>query len=77
MSLPWRRLLRRRRRASGPPERGLFTYDYKVANGELHINAGQMPTLADQAKLVTIKGKGIRHVSVKTALQLVRDAAPA
>lgn len=45
-------------RASGPPERGLFTYDYKVVNGELHINAGQMPTLADQAKLVTITGKG-------------------
>ena len=45
-------------RASGPPERGLFTYQYKVENGELHINAGQMPTLADQARLVTITGKG-------------------
>jgi Rieske Fe-S protein len=45
-------------RASGPPERGLFTYDYKIVNGELQINAGQMPTLADQAKLVNIAGKG-------------------
>lgn len=41
-------------RASGPPERGLFTYDYKIVSGELHINAGQMPTLANQASL----GKG-------------------
>jgi Rieske Fe-S protein len=33
-------------RAAGPPERGLFTYDYKVTNGKLLIDAGQMPTLA-------------------------------
>jgi quinol---cytochrome c reductase iron-sulfur subunit, bacillus type len=39
-------------RAAGPPERGLFTYDYRVAAGKLTINAGQMPTLANEAKLV-------------------------
>jgi len=33
-------------RASGPPPRGLFTYDYKVENGQLFIKAGQVPTLA-------------------------------
>jgi Rieske Fe-S protein len=33
-------------RASGPPERGMFTYDYKIVKGELQIHAGQMPTLA-------------------------------
>ena len=33
-------------RASGPPPRGLFQYDYKVENGQLWIKAGQMPTLA-------------------------------
>jgi Rieske Fe-S protein len=33
-------------RASGPPPRGLFQYDYKIENGELWIKAGQMPTLA-------------------------------
>ena len=33
-------------RASGPPPRGLFEYDYKVENGQLWIKAGQMPTLA-------------------------------
>jgi Rieske Fe-S protein len=42
-------------RASGPPERGLFQYDYKVVDGELHINAGLMPTLAEQIGLK--KGK--------------------
>lgn len=44
-------------RASGPPERGLFTYDYKIANGQLQIDAGQMPTLSNSAKLVTISGR--------------------
>jgi Rieske Fe-S protein len=37
-------------RASGPPERGLFTYDVKVEGGKLMINAGQMPTLQNRAK---------------------------
>ncbi len=41
-------------RASGPPERGLFTYDYKIVRGQLQIDAGQMPTLANTAKLVRI-----------------------
>jgi menaquinol-cytochrome c reductase iron-sulfur subunit len=31
-------------RASGPPERGLFQYSYKVENGKLLIQAGEMPT---------------------------------
>jgi Rieske Fe-S protein len=33
-------------RASGPPPRGLFQYDYKIKDGELWIKAGQVPTLA-------------------------------
>jgi Rieske Fe-S protein len=32
--------------AAGPPPRGLFQYEYKVANGQLMIKAGLMPTLA-------------------------------
>jgi quinol---cytochrome c reductase iron-sulfur subunit, bacillus type len=44
-------------RASGPPERGLFTYDCKIVSGELHIDAGQMPTLSNSAKLVNISTK--------------------
>jgi menaquinol-cytochrome c reductase iron-sulfur subunit len=31
-------------RASGPPERGLFQYDYKITAGSLLIKAGQLPT---------------------------------
>lgn len=38
-------------RASGPPERGLFTYDVKVVGGKILINAGQMPTLSNRAGL--------------------------
>jgi len=45
-------------RASGPPERGLFTYDYKIAGGQLQINAGQMPSLSNTAKLVNIAVPG-------------------
>ena len=42
-------------RASGPPERGLFTYDTKIVEGALQIDAGQMPTLSNTAKLVQIQ----------------------
>ena len=31
-------------RASGPPERGLFQYRYKIEDGRLLIKAGEMPT---------------------------------
>ena len=31
-------------RAAGPPERGLFEYPYKVENGSLLIQAGELPT---------------------------------
>lgn len=41
-------------RASGPPLRGLFTYDWKVDSGQLKIDAGQMPTLSNRAGLVNI-----------------------
>jgi len=33
-------------RASGPPPRGLYEYDYKVENGELLVKGGQLPTLS-------------------------------
>jgi menaquinol-cytochrome c reductase iron-sulfur subunit len=39
-------------RAAGPPERGLFTYNYRLSGGKLMIDAGQMPTLSNEAKLV-------------------------
>ena len=37
-------------RASGPPERGLFTYEQKIESGKLFIKAGQLPTLSNQAE---------------------------
>jgi len=36
-------------RASGPPTRGLFEYQYSVAGNDLMIFAGQMPTLSNRA----------------------------
>lgn len=42
-------------RASGPPERGLFTYDARIVDGAIQINAGQMPTLSNTARLVQIE----------------------
>ncbi|HWH56943.1 MAG TPA: Rieske 2Fe-2S domain-containing protein [Terriglobales bacterium] len=36
-------------RASGPPERGLFEYRYRIDRNSLIIHAGDMPTLATQA----------------------------
>ena len=38
-------------RASGPPPRGLFQYSYKVEDGKLIIEAGQIPTLSTSASL--------------------------
>lgn len=32
-------------RASGPPPRGLFEYEFKIESGELKIKAGLLPTL--------------------------------
>ena len=38
-------------RASGPPERGLFEYAYKVHDGLITIKAGEMPTPGASASL--------------------------
>ena len=38
-------------RAAGPPDRGLFEYQWKLVNGELQINAGQLPTLSTRASV--------------------------
>jgi len=42
-------------RASGPPERGLFEYEYKTAANTLSINVHGLPTLATRASLKTPK----------------------
>jgi menaquinol-cytochrome c reductase iron-sulfur subunit len=40
-------------RASGPPERGLFEYDYRIESGKLLIKAGEMPTPGQASNIVT------------------------
>jgi Rieske Fe-S protein len=45
-------------RASGPPERGLFTYELKIQNGKLMINTGQLPTLRNRARSAPCPGPG-------------------
>jgi len=47
-------------RASGPPERGLFEYPYKIEEGKLFIKAGELPTPSSPSNpsaLVDISGK--------------------
>ena len=44
-------------RASGPPERGLFEYPYKIENGTLLIQAGELPTPGSPAASLTATGK--------------------
>jgi menaquinol-cytochrome c reductase iron-sulfur subunit len=61
-------------RASGPPERGLFEYKYKVENDSLVIHAGNMPTLATQASctekpLIQIQPSGGQTQTRSTATQ--------
>jgi Rieske Fe-S protein len=46
-------------RASGPPERGLFEYQYKVEQDNLLIQAGEMPTTGSpNARLINISPGG-------------------
>jgi Rieske Fe-S protein len=40
-------------RASGPPERGLFEYSYKVEQGALFIKVGETPTPGAQARIIS------------------------
>lgn len=34
-------------RASGPPPRGLYEYEYKIKDGKLLVKGGQIPTLSE------------------------------
>jgi len=36
-------------RASGPPPRGLFEYEYRIADGQLMVRGGQLPTIGQPA----------------------------
>src|ERR1700723_2154252 len=62
-------------RAAGPPERGLFTYASRVDGDTLMIQAGQLPTLANQARLKSPNDCPGRS-SANTNFQLVKEIAP-
>jgi quinol---cytochrome c reductase iron-sulfur subunit, bacillus type len=44
-------------RASGPPERGLFEYEYKLEDGNLFIKARGLPTPGSSTAMVNISEK--------------------
>jgi menaquinol-cytochrome c reductase iron-sulfur subunit len=52
-------------RASGPPERGLFEYEYSIVNDNLMIHAGQMPTLSN----VACNKKGLIQIGPNSSRQ--------
>ena len=60
-------------RASGPPERGLFTYDVKVENGKIMIDAGQMPTLQDRASTDTTPGARTSEPKIVARIEPCRN----
>lgn len=62
-------------RAAGPPERGLFTYASRVDGDTLMIQAGQMPTLANEARLES-PGRSTKGAAGGTNSQLVRGILP-
>ncbi len=62
-------------RASGPPERGLFEYQYQLTGDSLMIHAGDMPTLATQASCS--KPKPLTQISAATAASTRSDEWPA
>jgi len=62
-------------RASGPPERGLFTYDARIDDGKLQIDAGQMPTLSNRATAGPCPGMGPGDGS-QVATNLVTRISP-
>jgi menaquinol-cytochrome c reductase iron-sulfur subunit len=63
-------------RAAGPPERGLFTYTSRLDGDTLMIEAGQMPTLADRARLTFPADCPGKPSSATANSQLLKGIAP-
>ena len=63
-------------RAAGPPERGLFTYASRINGDTLMIQAGQLPNLANQARLKTPGGCPGRSSANNTDIHFVKEIAP-
>jgi Rieske Fe-S protein len=60
-------------RASGPPERGLFTYDVKVESGKIMIDAGQMPTLQNRASAGETSGTRTSEPKIVARIEPCRN----
>jgi quinol---cytochrome c reductase iron-sulfur subunit, bacillus type len=63
-------------RAAGPPERGLFTYASRIDGDTLMIQAGQLPTLANQAKLKTPGDCPGKQSAANPNFHLVKEIEP-
>jgi menaquinol-cytochrome c reductase iron-sulfur subunit len=63
-------------RAAGPPERGLFTYASRIDGDTLMIQAGQLPTLANQARLKTPGDCPGKQSAANPNFHFVKDIAP-
>lgn len=63
-------------RAAGPPERGLFTYASRIDGDTLMIQAGQLPTLGNQARLKTPGDCPGRQSAANQNFRLVKEIAP-
>ena len=62
-------------RASGPPERGLFEFPYKVQDGMITIQAGELPTPAEVRAFLADKGVDRRAKKVEELLARPGHAA--
>jgi Rieske Fe-S protein len=61
-------------RASGPPERGLFEYTYKIDGGNLIISVGDLPTLAQPGTRNVANCPGATKPSADEALVQIGEA---
>jgi Rieske Fe-S protein len=55
-------------RASGPPERGLFTYPYKVEKGMVVIQAGELPTPGGSSASLLRKRSDADLVTIRASI---------
>jgi quinol---cytochrome c reductase iron-sulfur subunit, bacillus type len=63
-------------RAADPPERDLFTYQYRIDGDTLMIRAGQMPTLSNEARLRSPGGCAGMQPSGVANSQLIKGITP-
>ncbi len=63
------------KRASGPPERGLYEYEFKVERGMLSVKGGSLPTLGDPLTTKNCPGT-MKPVSSKDEKLFAIEAPP-